>query len=77
MVAARPRKVLKQLRECNSLLTKFLNMFKILHDVPTPHQIGTIIVRPLTGPLPPPYGPVLPPHGNTLWDELITILPKM
>ena len=52
-VAEWVRKVLKQLREQNSLLTKFLNMFKILHDVSTPHEISTVIVRPLMAPVRP------------------------
>ena len=47
-VAVRLRKVFKQHCEQNSLREEFLNMFKILHDVSTPHEIGTVIVRPLT-----------------------------
>ena len=44
------RKVFKQHREQNSLREEFLNMFKILHEVSTPHEIGTVIIRPLTAP---------------------------
>ena len=70
-VAVRRRKVLKQLREQNSLLTKFLNMFKILHDVSTPHEIATVIVQPLTAPTA-PYGPSRRNYHSSISENLFT-----